>query len=599
MWRLQGWQKEPTGQVKSAQLVVTAYLLPQHAPAPAPPDPLIRAQQCHRTDLQPLPPPALTSFPEPPGRTQSSLSLAAGSVRSALNSTFISPSTGNEYDVLSTIVVVAVMLVAGTCNTILNKLQDQTCVRNCDDPDPANHRGFEQPLWQTLNMFLGEWLCLVIMYAVRTFAGFRGWRKSLYRTFYGSMPTELDPDDDMPAPYTVPATPSSLLNPNGAGQGNGDAEGRPPLLKITRPGSSTVRSVQLPSPAPSNGYRRLPREEVVVDDVAEAAGDGPSEEEPVRVGNVGKVPNVVVREFGDELEELHGWKVFLLMIPTVCDIIGTTLMNVGLLYTTASIYQMLRGSVVLCTGILSFLFLRRRLFLFQWLALLVIVVGIGIVGASPLLESHTPAGGSTPGLLQALFQADDPSRVLAGTFMILLAQLFTSSQFIIEERLLARYSVHPMEAIGYEGSFGLLFLFLLAPPAYFIWGRHDPESWFNVPVAWEQVISSPLIWGAGIGCVFSIAAFNGTGLEVTKRLTATSRSTVDACRTILIWGVSMALGWESFRVLQVCGFVVLLYGTFTFNGIVPPPACLAPRIEDAEGVKRPLLAPPREEDEER
>lgn len=55
--------------------------------------------------------------------------------------------------------------------------------------------------------------------------------------------------------------------------------------------------------------------------------------------------------------------------------------------------------------------------------------------------------------------------------------------------------------------------------------------------------------------MFSIAAFNGSGLEVTKRLTATSRSTVDACRTILIWGVSMALGWESFRILQVCGFV--------------------------------------------
>jgi drug/metabolite transporter (DMT)-like permease len=222
-------------------------------------------------------------------------------------------------------------------------------------------------------------------------------------------------------------------------------------------------------------------------------------------------------------------------------------MNVGLLYTSASIYQMLRGSVVLCTGILSFFFLRRHLYAFQWMSLFVITLGIAVVGASPLLEDHAPA--------DAFYVQENPERVLAGTFMVLLAQVFTSSQFIIEERLLAKYHLHPMEAIGYEGSFGLLFLFAMAPPAYFFIGQYNPDSWFNIPIGWSQVLSSPYIWGAGLGCIVSIAAFNGSALEVTKRLTATSRSTVDACRTISIWCVSLALGWESFRLLQVCGFV--------------------------------------------
>jgi hypothetical protein len=39
--------------------------------------------------------------------------------------------------------------------------QDMACVKNCDDPDPRTHEHFEQPIWQTLNMFLGETLCLV------------------------------------------------------------------------------------------------------------------------------------------------------------------------------------------------------------------------------------------------------------------------------------------------------------------------------------------------------------------------------------------------------------------------------------------------------
>ena len=40
-------------------------------------------------------------------------------------------------------------------------------------------------------------------------------------------------------------------------------------------------------------------------------------------------------------------------------------MNVGLLYTPVSIYQMTRGALVLFVGVLSVIFLRRRLWLYQ------------------------------------------------------------------------------------------------------------------------------------------------------------------------------------------------------------------------------------------
>ena len=40
-------------------------------------------------------------------------------------------------------------------------------------------------------------------------------------------------------------------------------------------------------------------------------------------------------------------------------------MNVGLLYTPVSIYQMTRGALVLFVGVLSVIFLHRRLWLYQ------------------------------------------------------------------------------------------------------------------------------------------------------------------------------------------------------------------------------------------
>lgn len=36
---------------------------------------------------------------------------------------------------------------------------DMQCVERCDDPNPANHVVYEQPVWQTLNMFIGELGC--------------------------------------------------------------------------------------------------------------------------------------------------------------------------------------------------------------------------------------------------------------------------------------------------------------------------------------------------------------------------------------------------------------------------------------------------------
>jgi drug/metabolite transporter (DMT)-like permease len=84
-----------------------------------------------------------------------------------------------------------------------------------------------------------------------------------------------------------------------------------------------------------------------------------------------------------KLEPLVGWRCALLWLPALCDLTGTTvrsflafpigplslppqLMNIGLLYTPVSIYQMTRGSLVLFVGVLSVFFLRRHLWLYQF-----------------------------------------------------------------------------------------------------------------------------------------------------------------------------------------------------------------------------------------
>lgn len=48
----------------------------------------------------------------------------------------------------------------GCSNSLWSKWQDMQCVENCDPTDdPATRVNFEQPVWQTLNMFVGELGC--------------------------------------------------------------------------------------------------------------------------------------------------------------------------------------------------------------------------------------------------------------------------------------------------------------------------------------------------------------------------------------------------------------------------------------------------------
>ncbi|KZT11542.1 uncharacterized protein LAESUDRAFT_720793 [Laetiporus sulphureus 93-53] len=391
-------------------------------------------------------------------------------------------------------ILVGGMLITGSSNSLWSKWQDMQCVENCDDPNPTKHVLYEQPVWQTLQMFLGEMLCfLPVLYV---------WLSS----------------------------------------------------KRARP------AVQLPT------------------DI---------EEEPA----TGSKPHVAA-------QHLHGWKILLLWFPAACDLTGTTLMNIGLLYTPVSIYQMTRGALVLFVGVLSVIFLRRRLWLYQWISLVTVMAGVSLVGYSgsmikdavkepnaSIINMATPSAGFR--VLEDLpspqpIEEPEITKVLVGVFFILFAQVFTATQFVIEEKIMARYSVAPLVAVGWEGFFGALSI-VLAMPLLAHYAYVTP--FFDLPRGWYQMIDTPSVLWSGVIIAISISLFNFFGLSVTRHVSATVRSLTDTCRTLSIWIVSLGLGWETIMwpisLLQVLGFGLLVYGTFLFNNLVKLPLFLRPAAEGA------------------
>jgi drug/metabolite transporter (DMT)-like permease len=268
------------------------------------------------------------------------------------------------------------MLFTGTINTLLNKLQDLTCVGNCDSDEKQY---FAQPLLQTLNMFIGEILCLAVFYINQLW---NRYHKSGYE------PITIDPQS---API-------------------------------------------------SRSNEHIDDDELLLD--------------------------------GDQLlfnveQELTGHLSFWFLIPTILDLLATTMMNIGLILISASIYQMLRGSVVLFTAIFSTIWLRARHSRVKWIALILVFAGVAIVGSSTLLvdgDAKTEHVQNSPW----------------GILFVVLAQAFTATQFVVEEKIMSKYVVSPTKAVGLEGFFGLTLTMLALPILHFTLGVQSPDSVFNI-----------------------------------------------------------------------------------------------------------------------
>ncbi|KAJ1899274.1 hypothetical protein GGI13_004371 [Coemansia sp. RSA 455] len=393
------------------------------------------------------------------------------------------------------------MLATGTLNTLLTKLQDKQCIGNCADPDPLKHEHFEQPVWQTLNMFYGEMLCLACFYLYSLYQRRR--ETSPRRDGYEAI-SETDESDDSVNAHIAEDIPTT------------DAL---PTVVLTE-------------------------------------SDAPRQPKPIA-----------------------GYATLWMWVPAVCDLLGTTLMNVGLFFTTASVYQMLRGAVVVFSGLFSVLFLGHRLARFQIIALLLVVVGVTIVGLSNIisppaqlksLRRHAPQSTANFGEHADEINSDAWKAVL-GVVLVLGAQVFTATQFVVEEKIIRHYHLTPLRAVGLEGSFGALTVMAAIPVLHLTIGRTHPGGYFDAPEGFRQIVQNPAVWQTSIYIMLSIAMFNFFGLSVTRYLSATSRATIDTCRTLFIWMSSIALGWETFSWIQVIGFVVLVYGTFIYNRVIASP----------------------------
>jgi drug/metabolite transporter (DMT)-like permease len=211
---------------------------------------------------------------------------------------------------------------------------------------------------------------------------------------------------------------------------------------------------------------------------------------------------------------LKGFKISLLALPAICDICGTTLMNVGLLLVVASIYQMTRGALVIFVGFFSVIFLKRRLFMYQWFALVMVVLGVGIVGLAGALYKEAEPTPATILLLVkeiaartvAVVSTPEAVRTIIGILLIAGAQVFTATQFVLEEFILEKYALEPLKVVGWEGLFGFLVTALGMVVLHISIGRTEAgrNGYFDAVEGWRQITTNKAVGVSSLLIMISI-----------------------------------------------------------------------------------------------
>jgi drug/metabolite transporter (DMT)-like permease len=267
---------------------------------------------------------------------------------------------------------------------------------------------------------------------------------------------------------------------------------------------------------------------------------------------------------------------FFFCITAACDLTATTINTFGLTYLTTSMFQMMRGLELFFVCLWSKIFLKNHIYRHQILGVGTLIFGLSLVGLNSILNDTNTQVAKNP---------------VVGIILLSTSQLFTSTEYIIQEKFIKHYDVHPFQLVGFEGLWGSLMYGILLIIFQVVscddWSdtlrdgicfKNDEEEYHieDSIFAFEQMWDNKALLVVYIFYVVSIALYNIVGINLTKLVSSTARAVVDTVRTVFIWGFFLFFTpvegtKEDFHLLQFIGFIFLVCGTLVYNEIVTLP----------------------------
>ncbi|XP_078001225.1 solute carrier family 35 member F6-like [Glandiceps talaboti] len=270
-----------------------------------------------------------------------------------------------------------------------------------------------------------------------------------------------------------------------------------------------------------------------------------------------------------------------ILIPAALHLLSNSLGGIGLVLVSAYVWQMLRGCTIIFTGISAKIFLKRKLFCVHWSGMVVTMFGLCLVGLSSIFEEDN---------------SKKAHEITIGIFLILASQVIQALQMTLEESVLKKRGYLPLHIVSMKGIYGMILMCtIVLPILYYIPDNSKYSHRFEDSVdALLQIQSDYRLLALCLGYILSVAFFNFFSMSITKTMTAVHGTLIDACRTIVVWVVSLLIFYfidenfgEPFNttwgILQIDGFVFLVIGTLLYNEVLDTqwiPGCRRNRSQE-------------------
>ena len=261
-------------------------------------------------------------------------------------------------------------------------------------------------------------------------------------------------------------------------------------------------------------------------------------------------------------------------VPSVCDLLGSSMQQVGLIFTPISVFQMLKGSILLFSAGLSVWFLDKRMYMHNWVGVALCVLALTLVGISGVMAIEEQP------VVVSYWES------LFGIAIIVAGQIVCASQYVLEEFLLKPPNdVAAMAMVGMEGLWGTGLMALVVLPLfqYRVGGSDVGGVYENTLDALSMIEHSTQLRCLLVVSFVSVLAYNICGVMVTQQASAVHHTFLDATRTIFVWIASVAVYYHPgsdrsfgepltyWSILQLIGFVFLLVGESVYDGLIPLP----------------------------
>ena len=229
-----------------------------------------------------------------------------------------------------------------------------------------------------------------------------------------------------------------------------------------------------------------------------------------------------------------------------------------LLYTCISF----TGSAIIFVGLLGSIHMNQPLSGRHWSAIVTIICGILIIISTDMQRITYDTNSLTH---------VNGNAVLSGDLMIICASIFHAARMVYEEKYLKACNVPILQAIGWQGLFGILITMAIGLCMNFM---PTPVTPFNdssrlvfddlMDVFTQLRSNTWLVLALGLFILTSLL-YGYTSLSIIRFSSSANLILAESVRSYMVYLIALLLEWEYVNLISIIGFLILQIGLITYR----------------------------------